>query len=118
MFVCKAGKLTLFVQQGNFKFCLSMLIAEEQKSHTCRRALPLVLNLYSWKQVRPQNRSSKYSGDFASFPLNTGKQHCYEKHDWLLETSTGVNHLTCKVLDIVCREAHHQQSSLECSLSL
>jgi hypothetical protein len=29
-------------------------------------------NLYSWKQARPQNKSSKCSGDFASLPLTTG----------------------------------------------
>jgi hypothetical protein len=41
----------------------------------CHRVLPLVLNLYSWKQARPQNKSSKYFGDFASLPLSQVKQY-------------------------------------------
>ena len=56
---------------------------------TCRRALPLVLNLYSWKQARPQNRSSKYSGDFASLPLNQVKQHYCEQILFVYNNKTG-----------------------------
>jgi hypothetical protein len=88
----------------------------------CHRVLPLVLNLYSWKQARPQNKSSKYSGAFASLPLNQVKQYycdqilfVYNKNRIYFETQ-GV--VTCKVLDKVCTEVRRQWSSSECIVSL
>ena len=46
-----------------------------KKTQLSQGPIPLVFNLYSWKQARPQNKSSKYSGDFASLPLNQVKQY-------------------------------------------
>lgn len=60
-----------------------------KKNLTCRANLPLVLDLNTSKQGRPQNRSSKYSGDFASLPLITNNNIVIffqkKKHRWLLE---------------------------------
>ena len=87
----------------------------------CHRVLPLVLNLYSWKQARPQNKSSKYSGDFPSLSLNQVKQYycdqilfVYNKNRIYFETQ-GV--VTCKVLDKVCTVVRRQWSSPECTVS-